>query len=158
MKDIYVEKFSEVIETTQRRTGYPVSWQMKSYLSYLLADHVERTDFWSESVALRYLALEAHHRHSAKDLADNCLVLTGIFPEFGNRRGLNVDYYAEIGAASYGIAADATGSAILAELHVEFYTLTENLFNGEYFIPLAQDGLSIPLRRRTINFGANLTF
>jgi hypothetical protein len=115
MKDVYVDKFSSLIQETSGRTGTYLPPTIEIYLTYLLASHVERTDFFQDPVALRYMQLSSHH--SAKDLGDNCLVIAGIF---SGLRGMDDSYYVNIGRGSYLTAAAATGSEILDRLARDF--------------------------------------
>jgi hypothetical protein len=115
MKDVYVDKFSSLIQETSGRTGTYLPPTIEIYLTYLLASHVERTDFFKDPVALRYMQLSSHH--SAKDLGDNCLVIAGIF---SGLRGMDDSYYVNIGRGSYHTAAIATGSEILDRLARDF--------------------------------------
>ena len=112
MKDVYFQKFSVVLdEVSQGRLPPPIH----SYMASLLADHVEKTDFFSEPVALRYMSIKGSM--TAKELGDNCLVIAGIFPGF---RGMSDNYYVNIGAGSYSAAAAYTGSQIFKALACDF--------------------------------------
>lgn len=119
MKDVYVEKFSAVLDEIETFRLRPM---MKIYVSVLLADHVERTDFFAKPVGLRYMDLKTST--NAKELGDNCLVIAGIFPGY---RGMPTEYYVEIGSGSYGLAANVTGSEIFENLAQEFGVLCEGL-------------------------------
>lgn len=125
MNDVYVDKFSDMIVSLRRRTGYPIDYTVQTYLSYLLANYIDRPGFWKDPVALRYLELRSSH--SAKELGDTCLVITGLFPEYGVRRGLGPEYYTNIGISSYDIAAQATGSEILSRMSTEYVLISEFL-------------------------------
>jgi len=119
MKDVYVEKFSAVLKEIHT---FRVRPKMKIYVSVLLADHVERTDFFTKPVGLRYMDLQTST--NAKELGDNCLVIAGIFPGL---RGMPTDYYIEIGSGSYAAAASVTGSEIFETLAQDFGVLCEGL-------------------------------
>ena len=58
----------------------------------------------------------------AKILGDECLFLCGAFPEFGQRRGLNVNYYKSIGQSSYQRASTELNPPLFKQLsqHFEF--------------------------------------
>lgn len=130
MKDIYVEKFSALIRETSGRTGTYLPPQIETYISYLLADHISRNDFWGEPVGLRYMRLDTSV--SAKELGDNCLVISGVFPGY---RGMSDTYYVNIGAGSYGVAASVTGSEIfetLARNFVDLKTLLNQIQPPKY--------------------------
>jgi len=119
MKDIYVEKFSAVLDEIHTFKDCP---RTKIYVSCLLADHVERTGFFTEPVGLRYMDLQTSTH--AKELGDNCLVLVGIFPGY---RGMPDDYYIEIGRGSYGMAASVTGSDVFEILARDFDIIRRGL-------------------------------
>ena len=112
MKDIYVEKFSAVLEEIHTFRAYPI---VKVYVSVLLAEHVEKTDFFSEPFGMRYMNIQKSY--NAKELGDNCLVIAGIFPGY---RGMPDNYYVDIGSGSYSAAAHATGSRVFAQLAENF--------------------------------------
>jgi len=122
MKDVYVDKFSALINETSERTGLRFDPMIQTYVSVLLADHVERTDFFSQPFGLRYMDLQTST--NAKELGDNCLVLVGVFPGY---RGMSSDYYVQIGSGSYGMAASATGSMVFETLARDFDSLRELL-------------------------------
>ena len=88
---------------------------MKIYVSSLLADHVEKTHFFSEPFGLRYMDLQTSS--AAKELGDNCLIIVGVFPGY---RGMSDEYYSGIGAGSYSMAAHHTGSEIFESLAIHF--------------------------------------
>lgn len=87
-------------------------------MSALLADHIDKTNFFADPVALRYMALDNSIR--AKELGDNCLVIAGMFSGY---RGMSDDYYVQIGSGSYYVAANATGSEVFQTLARDFEEL-----------------------------------
>lgn len=115
MKDIYVEKFTQVIEQTWSKSGLEIPHMLQLYVAAVLADHVERTDFFSKPMGIRYMQID--NTWAAKDLGDNCLVLVGLFPGY---RGMNDSYYAQIGAGAYATAASATRSEIFDAMSSNF--------------------------------------
>lgn len=119
MKDVYVEKFSAVLDSVHTFRVYP---KIKVYMSVLLADHVEKTDFFVEPFGLRYMSLTSSS--TAKELGDNCLVIAGIFPGY---RCMPNRYYVEIGSGSYSMAANETGSEIFGSLAENFDIFCEGL-------------------------------
>lgn len=124
MKDVYVDKFLTLIQETSCKTGTTVHPHLEVYVSYLLAAHITRTDFFTEPVALRYMSLNS--RLGAKDLGDNCLIIAGIFSGF---RNLNDEYYVAIGSDAYRVAASYTGSEIFKNLAVDFGQIKSLLNN-----------------------------
>ena len=124
MKDIYVDKFSALIDETSHRIGLHFDPMIQGYVSVLLANYIDKTDFFSAPFGLRYMDLKRHY--NAKELGDDCLVMVGFFSGY---RGMSDHYYAEIGSGSYYVAANATGSNIFDTMAREFTELSELLNN-----------------------------
>jgi hypothetical protein len=122
MKDVYYEKFLEVLEDTWKRNDYYLPLEMRSYTASLLAAHVDKTNFFSEPFGLRYMDIQTST--NAKELGDNCLVIAGIFPGY---RSMPDRYYIEIGVGSYSVAADATGSVMFGMMSDNFETVVDGL-------------------------------
>jgi hypothetical protein len=57
---------------------------------------------------------------SAKELADACLFVVGVFPNMGKRYGLNKNYYTRIGISSYDIAAQGLNRVLFEQLRDSF--------------------------------------
>jgi hypothetical protein len=127
MKDIYVEKFTAVLN----EVGGNMPLILKHYVSCLLAEHVEKTNFFSEPFGARYMDLQGSV--AAKELADNCLVIVGIFSGY---RGMSDSYYENIGISSYSIAATFTGSIVFKSLARDFnyIRLTLNQIQPKTFL------------------------
>jgi hypothetical protein len=122
MKAVYYDKFSEVIEETWQEQGFYLPPMIRQYVAAMLADHVERTDFFSQPFAIRYM--EINTVHSAKDLGDNCLVMAGFFPEY---RSMGEAYYISVGRSAYSTAASATQNVVFGTLADNFDTVSQGL-------------------------------
>jgi len=96
MKEHYQSAFYGVVKETQEQTGYTLPVEIESYVVMLLADKIDKTNFLPEnSFAESYLQLT--NSRDAKSLGDNCLFVTGVFPNYG----LDSNYYISIGQSSY---------------------------------------------------------
>lgn len=100
MKDAYTNAFYGIVRNTQDIHGYELPEHLEAYIVMLLAYHVERPNFLPDtSFAEKYLALDT--RTDAKSLGDTCLFVSGVFPNLGKNKGLNKNYYTNIGIGSY---------------------------------------------------------
>ena len=61
----------------------------------------------------------------AKQLADTCLFVSGVFPSIGERKGINRRYYQDIGSSSYGIVAEVQNPELFNTLATHFNFLSE---------------------------------
>lgn len=91
-----------------RRVGFMMPDLLLEYLVELLDSRVSRVDIIPEpSFGERYMILQSQQRlGDLKDYADTCLFFTALLPEYGHRRGLNMDYYATLGISSYYTVGD----------------------------------------------------
>lgn len=126
MKDAYTTAFYEVVQETKIRSGYEIPEQLESYVVMLLAYHIDRPDYLPEqSFAEAYLKLKRPANYSAKELGDTCLFVTGVFPAYGIRRGLNRKYYSSIGIGSYEMVAEVMHRDLFSNLARHFNFLSD---------------------------------
>jgi hypothetical protein len=104
MRDEYFVPMNELIVHTRTETGYELPVDIEVYVSALLASFIDKPNFLPErSFAEAYALLNKRDYVSAKQLGDTCLFLSGVFPKYGSRYGLNKTYYSAIGSSSYSI-------------------------------------------------------
>jgi len=126
MKDAYVNAFRGVVKEAQADTGLELPESVECYVVMLLANNMDRPDFLPEStIAEAYLKLEHPSRYSAKELGDTCLFISGVFPNYKRRHGLNRNYYNQIGASSYDIASQYINPELFGLLSKQFDFVAE---------------------------------
>lgn len=123
MKEEYTSAFHRVVKTTQAETGYMLPEHIESYVVFLLADHVDKRDFLPQT-SFAEIYLDLNSSRSAKELGDTCLFVTGVFPEYGKRKGLKRSYYIEIGQGSYQRASTSLNTPLFNELSTHFEFLS----------------------------------
>ena len=114
MKDEYISAMYSVVKETSNDTGVDLPIDIEQYIVALLASKLDKPYFIKSTFAESYLRIK-NHRH-AKDLADNCLFITGIFPSYG----MNVRYYSDIGKTSYHIVSESTNNELFVTLGTHF--------------------------------------
>jgi hypothetical protein len=129
MKDVYVRAFYDLIKTRCSETGAELPEPIEHYCVFLLAERVEKTDIIPEpSFAERYLTLYQTPRpEDIRQFADDCLFFVSVLPEYGKRRGLNMDYYATLGISSYYAYSDLVQEDLYTVLGNKFYFLQKFL-------------------------------
>ena len=126
MKDAYVDAFRGVIKETQVDTGLELPESIEAYVVMLLAHNMDRPNFLPEhSFAEAYLKLRRPANYSAKELGDACLLVSGVFPSYGTRHGLNKRYYQDIGISSYDMVAETLNGELFRTLSVHFIFISE---------------------------------
>lgn len=126
MKDAYRIAFFDVIKETQARTGYELPENLEAYVVMLLSHFIDRPDYLPENTfAQAYLQLKRPAGMSAKQLGDTCLFVTGVFPSYGRKHGLNRRYFQEIGIGSYEMVAEVMSPDLFSQLATHFVFLSD---------------------------------
>jgi len=126
MNDAYRIAFYDVVKETQAETGYELPEHLEAYVVMLLAHHVDRPDYLpKDSFAEAYLRLTNPCDYTAKELGDACLFVTGVFPTYGRKHGLNRRYYQNIGIGSYEKVAEVFHTDLFVELATHFDFLSD---------------------------------
>ena len=120
-----MRQFQDLIREHSRQTGFEMPLLLEQYVVDLLAERLDRVDIIPEpSFAERYLALYQEFQHWAwKDYADSALFFCSLMPDYGNRRGLNMDYYATLGISTYYALGDMAKDDRYIQLGNWFYHL-----------------------------------
>ncbi len=122
-------EFEDLVRDHKHKTGFDMPVLLEHYLVDLLASRLERVDLIPEpSFAERYMILTQQPRVDLlKDFADQCLFFTALLPDYGQRRGLNMDYYATLGISTYYTAGDLAHDTRFTQLGNWFYYLQKFL-------------------------------
>jgi len=121
MNDAYRVAFYDVVKETQATSGYNLPEHLEAYVVMLLAHHIDRPDFLPEdSFAQAYLKLNRPADYTAKELGDTCLFVTGVFPTYGSKHGINRRYYQDIGIGSYEMVAEVMHKDLFSQLATHF--------------------------------------
>ena len=119
MQDDYVYAFKGVVRETQKQTGFELPEHLEAYIVMLLASYVDKPHFEpTDSFAESYLNLSS--LRCAKQLGDTCLFVSGVFPTYGTKKGLNREYYKNLGKSSYS----SMHGQLFVELSMHFDVLS----------------------------------
>ena len=121
MKTEYTNAFYDIVSEAKETHGYELPVDLESYVVFLLASHIERPDFLPQSTfAEAYLKLKRPYTQNAKQLGDTCLFVTGVFPSYGQDKGLDITYYSNIGKSSYSMAKEYLNIDLFESLSTHF--------------------------------------
>ena len=122
MREVYIRYFYDHIKEQEKKTGFVMPEFVEWHVVSLLADRMDRPDIIPDpSFAEKYLSLYQTSRpEDILEYADDCLFFTSLMPDYGKRRGLDMDYYATLGISSYYAYSDL--------MREEFYTQIGNWF------------------------------
>ena len=117
------------LDQHRRSVGFDLPLLLEWYLVDLLADRLCRVDIIPEpTFAERYLQLYSETRlDQFKDYADSALFFVSLMPDYGRRRGLDMDYYASLGISAYYTLGDLSEDPRYTQLGNWFYHLQQFL-------------------------------
>jgi len=122
VKPEYISVFKDCIAQTSEQSGYTLPEEVEAYVAILLGSFVEKPNFLPNSTfAESYLRLAHRDSLPAKELADVCLFVVGVFPAYG----IGKDYYANIGKSSYDLASKQLNYNLFTQLCQQFDIVTE---------------------------------
>lgn len=121
MQDAYTNVFYDVVKESKGKHGYELPEDIEAYVVMLLASYIDRPSFLpEETFAQAYLKLSRPANYSAKDLGDLCLFVTGVFPAYGSKHGINRKYYQDIGSSSYEMVSEVMNPDLFVPLSQHF--------------------------------------
>lgn len=95
--------------------------EIESYLVFLLMRFTQESQFAGKIMAMEFLegmqASGKQQQVKLRDVADGCLLTSGLFPQHARRRQVTVRYYMDIGRSAYLQLALACGDALAAMYH-----------------------------------------
>ena len=123
MNDTYTSALFDVVKETSATSGYDLPEPIEAYIVMLLASYVDKPNFLPETFGMSLMQLKTSSE--AKQLADTCLFVAGVFPNMGERKGLKRRYYQDIGSTSYEMVAEVQHPELFNTLATHFTFLSE---------------------------------
>ena len=123
MNDAYTSALFDVVKETSATRGYDLPEPIEAYVVMLLANFVDKPDFLPDTFGPTFMQLKTSGE--AKQLADTCLFVSGVFPSLGERKGLSRRYYQDIGSSSYEMVAGVRHPELFNTLATHFNFLSE---------------------------------
>ncbi len=105
-----------LVNDAQHNAGVQLNEELESYLVFMLMRYTDKPEMAASVLALDYL--EGAHtfgqirQDRMRDVGDQCLLYSGLFPERAEHRQVKVSYYVDLGRSAYHTAADATHKTI----------------------------------------------
>jgi len=123
-----------LVTEAQHASGIQLNEELESYLVFLLMRYTNRPDMAASILAIDYLegtnSLGQIRQDRMRDVGDQCLLYSGLFPERAERRRVRVSYYVDLGRSAYQTAAEAaqlTWSQLFAALSSQFVLVMDTL-------------------------------
>ncbi len=117
------QQFRDLVTEHSHNTGFAAPALLLDYLAQILTERFDRPDFIpTASFAETYLRLYTVYRPGPyREFADSTLIFCSLLPDYGLRRGLNMDYYATLGISTYYTLGDLAQDPRFTQLGNWFY-------------------------------------
>ena len=127
-------QWQALVQEAEAHCGYQLNEELESYLVFLLMRYTGRPELAAKVMALDYL--EGSHttgnerRERMRDVGDQCLLYSGLFPKRAEKRRVRVSYYVDLGRSAYhnvSEVAQAAMAQMFANLAESFVQLMDTL-------------------------------
>ncbi len=111
-------QWHDLVKEAEAFNGIILDEELESYLVFLLMRYTEQPDLASKVMALEYLhgsqTNGSERQEKMRDVGDQCLLFSGLFPKRAERRRVKISYYVALGQTAYQNVSDLTQSAMAA--------------------------------------------
>ena len=129
-----VAQWHSLIKEAEERCNCHLDEAMESYLVFTLMRFMKDQDLATQAMALEYLSTHGLPKsmrvEQLRDIGDQCLLLSGLYPQRAEKRLVRVSYYVNMGRSAYHHISDNVQKSV-AELYLQlaeaFVTLMDLL-------------------------------
>ena len=117
-----LSQWHTLVQEAEQDYGCQLNEAMQSYLVFTLMRFAKNQQLNSKALALDYLT--SHHLPASlrseqlRDIGDQCLLVSGLYPQSAEKRQVGVKYYIDLGRSSYHHISTVTQKGI-AELYLQ---------------------------------------
>jgi hypothetical protein len=139
MAKLFVERqataqWHDLVKEAEAFNGVPLDEELESYLVFLLMRYTGKPELAAKVMALDYLrgaqTNGSERREKMRDVGDQCLLYSGLFPKRAEKRRVRVSYYVDIGRSAYQNVAEVAQAAMadmFSHLAESFVSLMDTL-------------------------------
>jgi len=115
-----LSQWHKLVREAEHDYGCHLDEAMQSYLVFTLMRFAKNSQLNSHALALDYL--NSHHLSGSlrseqlRDIGDQCLLVSGLYPQSAEKRQVGVTYYVDLGRSAYHHISTVTQKGI-AELY-----------------------------------------
>jgi hypothetical protein len=128
-----ISQWQALVAEAEELSGVQLDEDLESYLVFTLMRYLRRPEMAQRILALDFLEAfqQSHPQRSEtlRDVGDQCLLFSGLFPRRAERRRVRVSYYVKLGRSAYQNLADSLSKTadLFAHLAEEFITAMDTL-------------------------------
>ena len=128
-----ISQWQALVAEAEALSGVQLGEELESYLVFTLMRYLRRPEMAQRILALDFLeAFQRSHpqrNEALRDVGDQCLLFSGLFPRRAERRRVRVSYYVKLGRSAYQTLADSLSKTtdLFALLAEEFIAAMDTL-------------------------------
>lgn len=128
-----ISQWQALVAEAEALSGVQLGEELESYLVFTLMRYLRRPEMAQRILALDFLeAFQRSHQQrneALRDVGDQCLLFSGLFPRRAERRRVRVSYYVKLGRSAYQTLADSLSKTtdLFALLAEEFIAAMDTL-------------------------------
>ena len=128
-----ISQWQALVAEAEALSGVQLGEELESYLVFTLMRYLRRPEMAQRILALDFLeAFQRSHpqrNEALRDVGDQCLLFSGLFPRRAERRRVRVSYYVKLGRSAYQTLADNLSKTadLFALLAEEFIAAMDTL-------------------------------
>lgn len=116
MEKTATEQWQALVKEAEVFNGVTLDEELESYLVFLLMRYMQQPGLASKVIALDYLngsqAQGCEREERMRDVGDQCLLYSGLFPNRAESRHVKISYYVNIGQSAYQNLSELTQAAL----------------------------------------------
>ena len=152
-----LSQWHTLVSEAEQDYGCQLDEAMQSYLVFTLMRFAKNSQLNAKALALDYL--KSHHlsnnlrNERLRDIGDQCLLVSGLYPQSAEKRLVGAGYYVDLGRSAYHHISTVTQKGI-AELYLqlaESFVLLMDLLQTirQYSTPILQPIAAMELWQQT---------
>jgi hypothetical protein len=134
LHDTPLAQWHALISEAEELAAIHLPHEIEGYLVLLLTRFTQYAHLGNNPIATEWMQAQAvtgQSQHMAlRDVGDQCLLLTGLFPHRAEKRNVNVSYFVRIGRSAYEVASQLKRlglTALFSELSEHFVAMMDVL-------------------------------
>ncbi len=152
-----LSQWHTLVREAEQDYGCQLNEAMQSYLVFTLMRFAKNSQLNTKALALDYLTSyqlhDALRKEQLRDIGDQCLLVSGLYPQSAERRLVGAGYYVDLGRSAYFHISTVTQKGI-AELYrqlAESFVLLMDLLQTirQYSSPALQPITALELWHKT---------
>ena len=102
-----IAEWRTLVLQAQEKAGLQLSEPIENYVVITLDAYTQFTTLSATAIAIDYLEqlqnLSRHNMHVLRGIGDQCLILSGLFPDRAKRKNVSKHYFMRLGKSAYYI-------------------------------------------------------